>query len=31
MKDITKVMIDDFEIMKYGIDFMGYEVKRIEK
>ena len=30
MKEITKQMIDDFKIMKIGIDFMGYKVDRKE-
>jgi hypothetical protein len=30
MREITKLMINDFKIMKLGIDFMGYEVKRKE-
>jgi hypothetical protein len=30
MKEITKEMTKDFKIMKLGIDFMGYDVKRKE-
>lgn len=30
MKEITNVMINDFKIMKLGMDFMGYEVKKKE-
>ena len=30
MREITKIMINDFKIMKFGIDFMGYEVKKKE-
>ena len=30
MKEITKIMVNDFKIMKFGIDFMGYKVKRKE-
>lgn len=30
MKEITKIMIKDFKIMKLGVDFMGYEVDRKE-
>ena len=30
MKEITKIMINDFKIMKLGYDFMGYQVKRKE-
>lgn len=30
MKEVTKQMIKNFKIMKLGIDFMGYEVKRKE-
>ena len=28
MKEITKIMINDFKIMKFGMDFMGYKVNR---
>ena len=28
MKEITKIMINDFKIMKLGTDFMGYHVNR---
>lgn len=28
MKEITKIMINDFKIMKLGMDFMGYHVNR---
>ena len=28
MKEITKLMIKDFKIMKLGYDFMGYKVNR---
>ena len=28
MKEITKIMINDFKIMKFGMDFMGYHVNR---
>ena len=30
MKEITKIMIKDFKIMKLGIDFMGYKVDKKE-
>lgn len=30
MKNITNLMINDFKIMKYKLDFMGYQVKRKE-
>ena len=30
MKEIVKMMIDDFKIMQLGFDFMGYQVKRKE-
>lgn len=30
MKEITKIMVKDFRIMKLGYDFMGYQVKRKE-
>ena len=30
MKEITKSMIREFKIMKSGIDFMGFKVKREE-
>lgn len=30
MKEITKQMIKNFKIMKLGMDFMGYEVKKKE-
>ncbi|MEI3530121.1 MAG: hypothetical protein V8Q75_03475 [Bacilli bacterium] len=30
MKEMTKIMINDFKIMKLGYDFMGYSVKRKE-
>ena len=30
MREITKIMIKDFKIMKLGVDFMGYEVGRKE-
>lgn len=30
MKTITNLMINEYRIMKIGIDFMGYEVKRRE-
>lgn len=30
MKTITKLMYDEFNIKKLGVDFMGYEVKRKE-
>ena len=30
MKEITKIMINEFKIMKLGYDFMGYQVKRKE-
>lgn len=28
MKEITKIMINDFKIMKLGYDFLGYKVTR---
>ena len=28
MKEITKIMVNDFKIMKLGYDFMGYKVNR---
>ena len=28
MKEITKIMVNDFKIMKLGMDFMGYKVNR---
>ena len=28
MKEITKLMVNDFKIMKLGMDFMGYHVNR---
>ena len=28
MKEITKIMINDFKIMKLGYDFLGYKVNR---
>lgn len=28
MREITKLMINDFKIMKLGMDFMGYHVNR---
>ena len=28
MKEITKIMVKDFKIMKLGYDFMGYKVNR---
>lgn len=28
MKEITKIMINDFKIMKFGYDFLGYKVNR---
>ena len=28
MKEITKIMVNDFKIMKFGMDFMGYHVNR---
>ena len=28
MKEITKIMVNDFKIMKLGMDFMGYRVNR---
>ena len=28
MKEITKIMVNDFKIMKLGTDFMGYHVNR---
>lgn len=28
MKEITKIMINDFKIMKLGYDFLGYNVNR---
>ena len=31
MKEITKIMINDFKIMKLGMDFMGYKVTRKEQ
>ena len=31
MKEITKIMINDFKIMKFGMDFMGYKVTRKEQ
>lgn len=30
MREVTKLMIKDFRIMKLGYDFMGYEIKRKE-
>lgn len=30
MREVTKIMIRDFKIMKLGIDFMGYKVDRKE-
>ena len=28
MKEITKIMVNDFKIMKLGYDFLGYKVTR---
>lgn len=28
MREITKIMVNDFKIMKLGMDFMGYHVNR---
>ena len=28
MKEVTKLMVNDFKIMKLGMDFMGYHVNR---
>ena len=28
MREVTKLMINDFKIMKLGMDFMGYHVNR---
>lgn len=28
MREVTKLMVNDFKIMRLGYDFMGYEVKR---
>ena len=28
MREVTKLMIKDFKIMKLGYDFMGYKVNR---
>ena len=28
MKEITKIMVNDFKIMKLGYDFLGYKVSR---
>ena len=28
MKEITNIMVNDFKIMKLGMDFMGYHVNR---
>ena len=28
MKEITEIMVNDFKIMKLGMDFMGYHVNR---
>lgn len=28
MKEITKIMVNEFKIMKLGMDFMGYHVNR---
>ena len=28
MKEITKIMVNDFKIMKLGFDFMGYKVDK---
>ena len=28
MKEITKIMVNDFKIMKLGYDFLGYKVNR---
>ena len=30
MKTITKLMVNEFKIMKLGMDFMGYKVDRKE-
>ena len=30
MKEVTKIMVKDFRIMKLGYDFAGYQVKRKE-
>ena len=30
MKEITNIMINKYKIMKLGMDFMGYDVKRKE-
>lgn len=30
MREVTKLMINDFKIMKLGYDFMGYKVDRKE-
>ena len=28
MREVTKIMVNDFKIMKLGMDFMGYHVNR---
>ena len=28
MREVTKIMVNDFKIMKFGMDFMGYHVNR---
>ena len=28
MREVTKIMVNDFKIMKLGMDFMGYKVNR---
>ena len=28
MREVTKIMVNDFKIMKLGVDFMGYHVNR---
>lgn len=28
MREVTKIMVNDFKIMKFGYDFLGYKVNR---
>ena len=30
MREVTKLLVNDFKIRELGYDFMGYQVKRIE-
>ena len=31
MREVTKLMVNEFKIMKLGMDFMGYRVTRKEQ